>query len=41
MFDDVAKYTNFYNDSLNPDNFLKPNVSATMTPEEKRAFDKK
>lgn len=38
---DVAQYINLYNDSLNPDNAGDPNVPVTMTPDEKRAFNKK
>lgn len=37
---DVALYINLYNDSLINDNVGNPKVPVTMTPDEKRAFNK-
>ena len=38
---DVAQFVALYNDSLNPSNAGNPKIPATMTADEKRAFNKK
>lgn len=38
---DVAQFVALYNDSLNPSNGGNPKIPATMTADEKRAFNKK